>query len=115
MTLVKTDLELAGRYVRTLVPEELRHVFQTISAEHDLTVSEVLRATGQDELLAANPVLATTLRVRDAYLAPLHLTQIALTQRLREDQAARRPADPAVERALLLTVNGIAAGLRNTG
>jgi phosphoenolpyruvate carboxylase len=115
MTLVKTDLELAGRYVRALVPEELRHVFDVIRAEHDRTVAEVLRATGQDELLAPNPVLATTLRVRDAYLAPLHLTQIALTQRLRDDQAAGRPADPAVERALLLTVNGIAAGLRNTG
>jgi phosphoenolpyruvate carboxylase len=115
MTLVKTDLELAGRYVRTLVPEELHHVFDTIRAEHDLTVAAVLEVTGQDELLAANPVLATTLRVRDAYLAPLHLTQVALTHRLREDRRARRPADPAVERALLLTVNGIAAGLRNTG
>jgi phosphoenolpyruvate carboxylase len=111
MTLVKTDLELAGHYVRTLVPERLHHVFDAIRAEHDLTVAEVLRLTGQEGLLGANPLLERTLRVRDAYLAPLHLLQVALIARRREE----RHADPAIERALLLTVNGIAAGLRNTG
>jgi phosphoenolpyruvate carboxylase len=115
MTLVKTDLELAGQYVHSLVPENLRYLYDVIRAEHDLTVGEILRVTGQDSLLAANPLLERTLRVRDAYLAPLHLVQVTLTQRWRADLDAGRLPDPAVARALLLSVNGIAAGLRNTG
>jgi phosphoenolpyruvate carboxylase len=115
MTLVKTDLDLAGHYVRTLVPPELHRLYDTIRAEHDLTVTEILRVTGQETLLSANPILETTLRVRDAYLAPLHLVQVALTARWRADLDAGRQPDPGVARALLLTVNGIAAGLRNTG
>jgi phosphoenolpyruvate carboxylase len=115
MTLVKTDLDLAGHYVRTLVPPEHHHLYATISAEYDLTVAEILRITGQDRLLAANPLLERTLRVRDDYLAPLHLMQVTLIDRRRRDRAAGRHPDPAVGRALLLTVNGIAAGLRNTG
>ncbi|HEX7300211.1 MAG TPA: phosphoenolpyruvate carboxylase [Solirubrobacteraceae bacterium] len=115
MTLVKTDLDLAGHYVNTLVPANLRYLYDVIRAEHDLTVSEILRVTGQESLMAANRLLERTLRVRDAYLAPLHLVQVALTQRWRADLDAGRLPDPAVGRALLLTVNGIAAGLRNTG
>jgi phosphoenolpyruvate carboxylase len=115
MTLVKTDLGLAGHYVRTLVPPEHHHLLETIRAEHDLTVAEILRITGQDGLLAANPLLERTLRVRDDYLAPLHLMQVTLMSRFRSEHAAGRHPDPAVARALLLTVNGIAAGLRNTG
>jgi phosphoenolpyruvate carboxylase len=115
MTLVKTDLELAGHYVNTLVAPDLRYLYDVIRAEHDLTVTELLRVTGQDSLLAANPLLERTLGVRDAYLAPLHLVQVTLTQRWRADLDAGRLPDPAVARALLLTVNGIAAGLRNTG
>ena len=75
----------------------------------------MLRIVGGDELLAANPVLRRTLRVRDAYLAPLHYLQVALTERLREERDAGRQPDPVVARALLLTVNGIVAGMRNTG
>ncbi len=115
MTLVKTDLGLARHYVGRLVRPELMRLLETIEAEYELTVAELLRLTGESELLGANPVLQRTLRVRDAYLAPLHLLQVSLTERWRADRAAGREADPAVERALLLTVNGIAAGLRNTG
>ena len=115
MTLAKTDMELAGHYVRRLAPPELRRLHATIRAEHDLTVAEVLRITGGDELLGAHPFLRRTLRVRDDYLAPLHLLQVALTERLREDRAAGRDIHPTLARALLLTVNGIAAGMRNTG
>jgi len=75
----------------------------------------VLAVTGSAELLDANPVLRETLRVRDAYLAPVHELQVSLLRRWRDERAAGRPPDPAVARALLLTVNGIAAGLRNTG
>ena len=75
----------------------------------------MLRTSGHPELLAANPELARTLRVRDAYLAPLHYLQVSLLERWRAGAVAAQAADPDLGRALLLTVNGIAAGLRNTG
>jgi phosphoenolpyruvate carboxylase len=115
MTLVKTDLEIAGHYVERLAPPELRRPFDEIRAEHGLTMEEILRLRGEQTLLDSDPVLQRTLRVRDDYLAPLHYLQVALTERRRADRAAGREPDPDLARALLLTVNGIAAGLRNTG
>jgi phosphoenolpyruvate carboxylase len=115
MTLVKTDLEITERYVARLVPEHLHRFLNVIRAEYELAVAELMRATGEEELLGTNRTLATTLSVRDAYLAPVHELQIALIERWRADRGAQREPDPKLARALLLTVNGIAAGLRNTG
>lgn len=112
MTLTKTDLETAQRYVLRLVPENLHHFLKTITDEFELTTSEILKLTGQTDLLSNQPLLARTLEVRDAYLAPLHLLQVNLLERVRNSEAE---TDPLLRRALLLTINGIAAGLRNTG
>jgi phosphoenolpyruvate carboxylase len=110
MTIAKTDLVMARKYVSALVDPSLHHFLETIQAEFDLTVKEILLLTGKTEILGDQEILARTLQIRDAYLAPLHLLQISLLKKVRKDNS-----DSLITRALLLTINGVAAGLRNTG
>ena len=111
MTLAKTDLEIAQRYVNALVDPSLHKIFDQIKKEFDLTVKELLLMTNEKEILGSQPILARTLQIRDTYLAPIQLLQISLLKRVR----AQSEPDQLLARALLLTINGIAAGLRNTG
>jgi len=111
MVLFKTDLDIAWRYVDRLVDPSLHDIFERIADEHRRTVEQVLWLTGKDRLLGHHPLLRSTLAVRDAYLDPISYLQVALLSRLRASDGD----DPELWRALLLTVNGIANGLRNTG
>ena len=111
MTLAKTDLVMARKYVKKLVDPSLHHFLETIETEFELTKKEILLLTDKKELLGDQPILARTLQIRDAYLSPLHLLQITLLNKVRN----ATDIDPLISRALLLTINGVAAGLRNTG
>jgi len=111
MTLTKTDIRVAQHYVNELVPVQYRRVWDIILTEFNDTLEQVLSITGDGALLDRYPVLQRTLSVRDTYLDPISYLQVALLKRSR--QAGEN--SPELQRALLLTVNGMAAGLRNTG
>jgi len=111
MVLAKADLAIASRYAALVTDENLRDaIFQRIRAEFDATSSALLRILGTDRLLAGNPQLAGSIRYRFPYLDPLNHIQIELLRRYRAGDRDERS-----RRGIHLTINGIAAGLRNSG
>ena len=111
MVLAKADLAIASRYAALVTDQTLREaIFQRIRAEFDATTSALLRILGTDRLLAGNPQLAGSIRYRFPYLDPLNHIQIELLRRYRAGDKDERS-----RRGIHLTINGIAAGLRNSG
>jgi phosphoenolpyruvate carboxylase len=111
MVLAKADLAVASRYAGLVADASLREpIFQRIRKEHEDTISALLGILGTGELLAGNPQLARSIRYRFPYLDPLNHIQVELLRRYR---SGRRDDDS--RRGIHLTINGIAAGLRNSG
>jgi len=111
MLMAKADLGIASRYAELVRDESLRsRIFGAIHAEWERTLRHLLAITGQKELLETNPSLARSLRNRSPYIDPLNHLQITLLRRLRSGAD-----DDVVKRSILLTINGIAAALRNSG
>jgi phosphoenolpyruvate carboxylase len=111
MGLAKADLSIARLYAGLVADESLRErVFGMVAEEFERTKRVVLRLTGQTRLLEKNPVLARSIRLRNPYVDPLSLIQVALLRRKRDGED-----DENLNYALAATINGIAAGLRNTG
>ena len=113
MVLAKTDLAIASRYAGLVADTQLRdRIFKRIAAEHGETLRCLETITGTSERLAGNPLLARSIQNRFAYLDPLNHLQVELIHRRR---ALADNADPRVNRGIHLSINGVAAGLRNTG
>ncbi|MCX2800289.1 phosphoenolpyruvate carboxylase [Microbulbifer thermotolerans] len=111
MVLAKTDIRVASWYEERLTDdEELLRLGTTLRKQLAHTVDALRCLTGRDSLLDNNPVMRWSIRVRDPYTDPLHLLQAELMARLRERESA-----PLLESALMVTIAGIAAGMRNTG
>jgi phosphoenolpyruvate carboxylase len=109
--LAKADLGIARLYSELAPDAGMRErVFSMIDTEFHRTLNAVLLVTGQTELLQANPVLARSIRLRNPYVDPMSLIQVDLLRRKRAGEDT-----PEVNRAIAGTINGIAAGLRNTG
>ena len=115
LALSKADFGIARLYSALVPDQALRdRVFTRLEREFTLTRRMILDITGQRELLETNPVLLHSIRLRNPYVDPLSLLQVELLRRKR----ALAPDDPALDtlnRAITATINGISAGLRNTG
>jgi len=111
MVLAKSDLAIARRYLELCDDRQLGlAVFERIAQEHARTLHWWYRITGHDTLLADNPALARSIRNRFPYLDPLHHLQVSMLRRYRSGDT-----DELVQRAIHLTINGLATGLRNSG
>ena len=110
MTLSKSDLKIARRYVDELLDEDALKIYKKILKESQLAYISIKKIKKIDELLEDNTILKNTLNIRNAYLDPLSLIQITLMKKMK-----RRTLNLIENNSLLLSVNGLAAGLRNTG
>ena len=115
MVLAKTDLTIASRYLELVTDRRLaRRVFGLIEAEHQAACEALERISGESRRLASNPSLARSIEHRFPYLDPLNHLQVELMRRYRQHPAGE-PLNPRVQRGIHLSINGVAAGLRNTG
>ncbi|MGH8820652.1 MAG: phosphoenolpyruvate carboxylase, partial [Rhodoferax sp.] len=111
MVLAKSDLALASRYAELMGDARLRKkIFGAIEMEWQRTTDALALITGEKQRLAGNAALSRSIRHRFPYIDPLHHLQVELVRRYRAGQA-----DDRVHRGIHISINGIAAGLRNTG
>lgn len=115
MVLAKSDLALASRYAQLVPDAALRQrIFAAVQAEWQRTVRVLGLITGEQERLALNPALARSIRHRFPYIDPLHHLQVELVRRWRSGSAEVQ-TDERLKNGIHISINGIAAGLRNTG
>lgn len=116
MTLAKADFQIARQYAERLAGRDPgRRIFSILETEYELTCSMVLAVTGEKHLLDKSPVLQRSIAVRNPYVDPMSYLQVELLERKRSEIHGRTAPDDKLLYAILLTINGIAAGMRNTG
>ena len=115
MALAKSDLRIAARYVELVEDKKLaKRIFGTVQAEWEKTDAMLSLITGERERLATNPALARSIEHRFPYLDPLNHLQVELMRRHRKART-NDPSQERIKRGIHISINGIAAGLRNTG
>lgn len=116
MSLLKADMEIAALYV-DLVPnrDAAGQIFDRIRGEYDRTVQALLAINRRGSLLESSPVLQRSVQLRNPYVDPLNYIQVEMLRRLRRLPDPEDPRATPLRAVIVLTINGIAAGLRNTG
>ena len=109
MVLAKVETHIAELYDRLLVPDELKPVGEDLRKRVAIAMEKIRRVTGHERLLETNRVLRRSIDVRNPYVDPINVIQAEVLRRYRQ-----KP-EPALRDAFVVTVNGIAAGMRNTG
>ena len=112
MVFSKADLWLAEHYDQRLVPQQLHHLGKSLRSQLQADIKTVLSLAHDGQLMADLPWIADSIALRNVYTDPLNLLQVELLHRLR---AQGDNPNPALEQALMITITGIAAGMRNTG
>jgi phosphoenolpyruvate carboxylase len=115
MVRAKALPDISERYDLRLVVEALQPLGRSLRQRYATACARLLELRCRDQLLEASPVLQRSILVRNPYVDPLNLLQAELLGRLRENEGEDGADDEAVKAALLMTVNWIAAGMRNTG
>ena len=116
MSLIKADMDIATLYVGLVPDEEMgRHFFGMILDEYQRTREAVLSISGHANLLDAEPVTKRAVQVRNPYVDPLNYVQVEMLRRLRALSDPEGEEAQALREVITITINGIAAGLRNTG
>jgi phosphoenolpyruvate carboxylase len=116
MALAKSDFGIAQMYASLVEDKALRdRVYSMLKDEFELTQKMVLAVTGQQRLLETNPVLERSIRLRNPYVDPMSLIQVELIRRKRTALSKGETISAELDRAISATINGISAGLRNTG
>jgi phosphoenolpyruvate carboxylase len=116
MSLLKADMEIAGLY-SALAPDQAlaKRIFSTLQEEYERTQAMILSISGHRVLMGTEPIIQRSVQLRNPYIDPLNYIQVELLRRLRALDAPEGSEAQALREVIVLTINGIAAGLRNTG
>ncbi|MBI4971477.1 MAG: phosphoenolpyruvate carboxylase [Candidatus Omnitrophica bacterium] len=116
MSMMKADMHIARQYANQVGSDVIRkRIFGRIEEEHRWTRAAILEITGQKELLDNHYALQNSIRLRNPYMDPLNYFQIACLKKMRDKKRLNKNERELLERAVFLSINGIAHGLRNTG
>jgi phosphoenolpyruvate carboxylase len=116
MSLLKADLEIAALYSALVADASLeKGIFERIRNEYERTKSIILAVTRHQELMESEPVIQRSIHLRNPYVDPLNYIQVEMLRRLRSLADLDSAEAQAIREVIVLTINGIAAGLRNTG
>ena len=109
----RADMEIAGMYAKLADAKVADAIFSDIKAEFELSREMLLKVTGTEEILETEPWLRHSIKVRNPYVDPMNYIQVALLKEIRSNP--EHPDLEKLQRSIVLSINGIAAGLQNVG